>query len=349
MALLSLPPPPPRRPMAAGHAILVVLIALGIGMVLNAPGLAAAAARQPFGWQRSVAVTLLTPIRTFSDLAGLNWPHVALADVAAQATGSASSGDQVAAAAPAPAQRATAPTAAVTGDETQPSPRRSPPGDDRRGGTREYPLRMWVGGDSLTSEFGPALVDVAVRTRRVTADVDFRFSTGLVRPDFFNWPAQLRRVAATVDPDVFVVMFGANDGQNLQVDDRVLTFGTPAWQAEYRRRVTALMQRLSARGRWVWWVGQPGMRSPDFDARMSLLNEVYRSAAADHRRVSYVDSRALFTGPTGAFSPYLDDGGGNRTLMRQQDGIHLTRAGGQRLADVVFAEVAARWGLAEGS
>ncbi|MBA2729914.1 MAG: DUF459 domain-containing protein [Euzebyaceae bacterium] len=346
MAFTSLPPPPPRRTMAAGHAILVVLIALGIGTVLNAPGLAAAAARQPFGWQRSVAVTVLTPIRTFSDLAGLNWPHVALADIAAEANGSASPDDP--ASAPSPADGAVRPTAPVTGGKTEPAPRRSPPGNDRRGGSREDPLRMWVGGDSLTSEFGPALVDVAVRTRRVAAEVDFRFSTGLARPDFFDWPAQLRRVAATADPDVFVVMFGANDGQNLQVDDRVLTFGTPAWHAEYHRRVTALMQRLSARGRWVWWVGQPGMRSADFDARMSLLNDVYRSAAADHQRVAYVDSRALFTGPTGAFSPYLDDARGNRTLMRQQDGIHLTRAGGQRLAGTVFAEIDARWALTEG-
>ncbi|MBA3372569.1 MAG: DUF459 domain-containing protein [Euzebyaceae bacterium] len=345
---MPLPPPPPRRTMAAGHAILVVLIALGIGTVLNAPGLAAAAARQPFGWQRSAAVTALTPIRVFSDLVGLNWPHVALADVAAGATGSASPGDLVSAAAPSPAGDAVRATAPATGDETEPAPRRTPPDDDRRSVTRSDPLRLWVGGDSLTSEFGPALVDVAARTRRVTAEVDFRYSTGLARPDFFNWPGQLRGVATSVDPDVFVVMFGANDGQNLQVDGRVLGFGTPAWQAEYHRRVTTLMGRLSARGRWVWWVGQPGMRSPNFDARMSLLNDVYRSAAAEHQQVDYVDSRALFTGPSGGFSPYLDDASGNRTLMRQQDGVHLTRAGGQRLAAAVFAEVDARWGLTAG-
>ncbi|MDQ3538813.1 MAG: DUF459 domain-containing protein [Actinomycetota bacterium] len=331
--------------MAAGHAIAVVLIALGIGTVLNAPGLAAAAARQPFGWQRSIAVTVLTPIRTFSDLAGLNWPHVALAEATAEATGETSPGE-LASAAPLSAPVA---TTLPTGPASVAEPGRAPPDTlrhfDRRSATREDPLRLWVGGDSLTSEFGPALVDVAVRTRRVEAEVDFRYSTGLARPDYFDWPSALRRVAATGDPDVFVVMFGANDGQNLQVDDRVLTFATPAWQAEYRRRVTAVMRRLSARGRWVWWVGQPGMRSPDFDARMNLLNGVYRSAAADHQRVDYVDSRTLFAGPVDAFSPYLDDTRGNRTLMRQQDGVHLTRAGGQRLADAVFAEIDVRWDL----
>ncbi|MBA2529424.1 MAG: hypothetical protein H0V19_05580, partial [Euzebyales bacterium] len=46
--------PAGRRPMAAGHAILVILVAFGVGSLLNAPALVESAGRQPFGWRRSV-------------------------------------------------------------------------------------------------------------------------------------------------------------------------------------------------------------------------------------------------------------------------------------------------------
>ncbi|MGH3665426.1 MAG: hypothetical protein ACRDU8_04960, partial [Egibacteraceae bacterium] len=59
----TLPPPPPRRLMPAGHAILVVLVALGLGALFNAQALSEAAERRPFGWRRTVTVAAVTPLR----------------------------------------------------------------------------------------------------------------------------------------------------------------------------------------------------------------------------------------------------------------------------------------------
>ena len=38
---------------------------------------------------------------------------------------------------------------------------------------------------------------------------------------------------------------------------------------------------------------------------------------------------------SGAYSAYLSDAGGNRKRVRQDDGVHLTEAGADRLAPVV--------------
>lgn len=323
---------PSPRPMAAGHVIVVMIIALLGGGILNARALTDAAARQPFGWKRNAAVVAATPFRGLAGLLGLDSAHATLSEVAADVTqpghsrGGLDGLDDVAVSEPPP----------TPSEDATARPSEVPTGP--RVPTRREPLRVWVGGDSLTSEFGPALADRLARTRRSTAEVEFRFSTGLSRPDFFDWPARLREVIAEHDPEVFVVMFGANDGQNIAVDGTVLQFGSPQWKREYGRRVTAVMDLLTADGATLHWVAQPVMRSPDFDQKMKFVNAIYQAKARGREHVHFTDTRRLFS-EDGAFAAYLDDADGQRVLMRQQDGVHLTRAGGEHLTDVVFARI----------
>lgn len=340
--------------MAAGHVIVVVALALIGGGVLNAQALTDAAARQPFGWKRTAAVVAATPFRGVAGLLGLDRPHQVLANVAVDITGGpAPAPSEPAPAANAPLQPAggqpdpdaesdaenepaTQPEATAPPSETQPDPRRA---------TRRDPLKVWVGGDSLTSEFGPALEDRLARTRKADADVEFHFSSGLARPDFFDWPARLEEIVAEQDPDVFVVMFGANDGQNIAVRGKVLAFGTPEWEQEYARRVAAVMDILTGDGRHLYWAGQPVARASDFDAKMQVLNAVYAAQAEGRPDVTYIDTRPLFAGPDGGYAAYLEDDDGQSVLMRQQDGVHLTRAGGERLATVLMDSLDQRWEL----
>jgi uncharacterized protein len=339
--------------MAAGHVIVVVALALLGGGVLNAQALTDAAARQPFGWQRTIAVVAATPFRGVAGLLGLDHPHRVLANAVVDATGRpVPAASEPPEAANAPVQPPAEP-ASDDGDEpdatTEPT---SPPTEAERTvrrATRRDPLDVWVGGDSLTSEFGPALADRLARTRRAGAEVEFRFSSGLARPDFFDWPARLSEIVAEQDPDVFVVMFGANDGQNIAVRGQVLEFNSTAWRREYTRRVSAVIDVLSGDGRQLYWVGQPIARAADFDAKMQVLNEIYAEQADGRDGVTYVDTRPLFAGPDGAYAAYLPDDNGQSMLMRQQDGIHLTRAGGERLTSVIVSSLNKRWPLSEDS
>ena len=334
--------------MAAGHVIAVALIALLVGAVLNAPALSAAADSRPFGWRRTVAIVAVAPVKGISSLLRLDRPHRALAQAAAEARGEqtavSSAGDPLPPPPAAPETGTEDDVAAAPGAVSPTSAPREPEPTSRRISDKR-PLRLWVGGDSLASEFGPALAEAVTRTRRAEAEVDFRYSTGLTRPDFFDWPAQLDSIVEDQNPDVFVVVFGANDAQNLSVGGKVIAFGTPEWIDTYSARVGALMTSLTGDGQSLYWIGQPIMQSTSFDARMKLLNTIYAEQAAEHGdAVTYIDTRELFS-LRGAYAPYLDDADGQRTLMRQQDGVHLTRAGGERLADVVFDKIGERWPL----
>jgi hypothetical protein len=99
------------------------------------------------------------------------------------------------------------------------------------------------------------------------------------------------------------------------------------------------MDEVTQQGRLLIWVGQPVMRSPDFDSKMKILDGIYRDEARSRPSVIYFDSAALFGDAHGHYTAYLPDGSGASTLMRAQDGIHLTSAGGLRLASAVMLKI----------
>jgi hypothetical protein len=204
--------------------------------------------------------------------------------------------------------------------------------------TTQDPLRVMVIGDSLTEQLGPAIID---RTQQpgvaATTDHDFRYSSGLTRPDFFDWPAQVRQIADEDDPDLWIVMVGANDAQDVRDDDgRFRQIGSDEWESIYRARVGELMDLLVRDGRGVIWVGQPIMRDHSFDESMAYLSTLYEQEADRRPLVSFVDSRAVFADVDGRYADYLPLPDGRLEQMRLPDGIHLTRAGAQRLVDQIL-------------
>ena len=70
----------------------------------------------------------------------------------------------------------------------------------------------------MAAEVGEALVRVAGETGVMAPTLDARVSTGLTRPDYFDWPAHLVNIVETQAPEVMVVMFGANDAQRMKLD-----------------------------------------------------------------------------------------------------------------------------------
>ena len=83
----------------------------------------------------------------------------------------------------------------------------------------ETPARVLVVGDSDAGTFGPYLEELLDETGVAETTVDYKVSSGLSRPDFFDWPAHLRRQLPDVDPDIVVVTFGGNDAQGMALAD----------------------------------------------------------------------------------------------------------------------------------
>ena len=340
------------RPMSAGQVLVVGAIAFVGAAFLNSQTLLDMAERQPYGWQRTIAVDLARPLHTVSQWTGLAKPGEKVDEARGRKSGSADSFDALtsstlptASSVAPPTSAAGAPTsagAAATDTATSaPTTAQAPAAvAPLRTPTAANPLKMWIGGDSMASEVGQSLSRVAGESGVITPTLDARISTGLTRPDYFDWPAHLIDVVNQQNPEVMVVMFGANDAQKMKLDGKVYDVSSPEWQAEYRRRVDAVMTFLTQGGkRHIYWIGQPVMRAGDFDQKQIILEGIYRDEAAKHPGVKFIHTRTMFAGPDGAFSAYLPDASGKQVLMRAQDGVHFSLAGANRVAALALQTV----------
>ena len=55
-----------------------------------------------------------------------------------------------------------------------------------------HPMHLYIAGDSMMGLPGMALTNLSNKTKLIKPQLDYHISSGLVRPDFFNWPAELQ-------------------------------------------------------------------------------------------------------------------------------------------------------------
>ncbi len=218
--------------------------------------------------------------------------------------------------------------------------------------TPQSPLRFWVGGDSITETFGTSMQQVVASTGVMTPTLDYRVSTGLARPDYFNWPEHLVNDVLPSDPQVMVIMFGANDGQGMEgTDGTVYSRGSPEWLDEYRRRVAATMDLLEdpENHRLVIWVGPPVMRPGSGVHEMDQLNYIFWSEARSRPWIQYFDSWPFFADANMQYVSDAPNADGVSRGLRQKDGVHLSTVGGNRLSWAVLARIGQYVDLAAGN
>ncbi|MET0460137.1 MAG: DUF459 domain-containing protein [Ilumatobacteraceae bacterium] len=204
--------------------------------------------------------------------------------------------------------------------------------------TAAEPAKVLVVGDSDAGTFGPYLKELLDGTGVAETTVDYKVSSGLARPDFFDWPAHLTAELPTADPDIVVVTFGGNDAQGLALADGSFLNGDPVaakeeWLPEYTRRAGEVMDLLAAVGRTVIWVGIPNDDSPEVTARLEIQDEAVRAAIATRPAVQFVDTWARFSSPNGGWAEYvIDPRDGLGKDVRAEDGFHLNENGAEILA-----------------
>ncbi|MCC5951646.1 MAG: DUF459 domain-containing protein [Acidimicrobiia bacterium] len=320
--------------MPAGLALMIMAVGLFGALLVNAEAMARTSRGQPDNpeWRTSV----IDGIAAVSGFFHLTAPRSALDDRLGKNQTDDADIDAVLAERASRAEAAE--EAARRAEEAAAAAALAPP--ELRVPTPEAPLRVYVAGDSMAGGLGPAFQRVGAETGLVSVQVDYRVSSGLVRPDFFNWPQHLaRQVVDVEDPDVVVVQFGANDMQNIALDGAALPLGSEEWLAEYRRRVAGTMDLLQAPSsrdsgpRLVLWMGLPpvGPNSGIDPAMVDHVNHIYASEAASRPWVVYVDTWAYLAGEDG-YAKRLVNADGQDREMRAGDDVHLSVPGAQRLA-----------------
>jgi hypothetical protein len=205
--------------------------------------------------------------------------------------------------------------------------------------TAATPLRVLIVGDSIGLDMGGALQSDLAGTGVVNAGLDGRESTGLTRPDYFDWPAELTNDIKADNPQVVVVMIGANDAQDF-LGPPDTPFASPAWNGLYAQRVAQFMQIAGSTGALVVWVGMPPMQNPGLSVQMADLNTIVRQqAAAAKPPVTFIDTTKSLGTPTGGYTAFTTNAAGQIVNTRTPDGTHLTPGGGQVVAQQVIAQL----------
>jgi len=190
-------------------------------------------------------------------------------------------------------------------------------------------------GDSLGEDLGFGLQDVLAGNASVRLVQAAKGNSGLVQPQYYDWPRHLRELLAQYQPAAVVVFLGANDVQDFYQDGALLRFGTPAWEAAYRERVANIMQEATDAGSKVLWVGMPIMRSATFSSSMQRLNDIYEEEAASHEGVTFFSSWQVMASPSGGYAATTPGPDGRSIVLRTPDGIHIAFGTGGRGAEVL--------------
>jgi hypothetical protein len=340
---------------SAARSVVLCFLALVLGSLLNAEGLRKTAETQPQGLRRTLALDVTRPLVRVSRALHLSTPRHEL-QIAIGREGvdridtTVRQGARPVARRPGrrPPPRAAVPSAATR----PPAARTSATPAAARAVTSREPLRIWVGGDSLAQVPGEALER---RSGGPTSEIDVRgvesrLSTGLARPDLYNWFTRFGEVISDVRPDVAVLSFGADDAHDYMAGvprgRTVGPLGSPSWRAEYRRRVAGVTREFNAAGIVTIWIGLPIPAGPGFKRSFPVVNSILRSVAAAHAKESlYVDTWHMLDSAHGTYTPYLRVNG-KLTLLRLTDGVHYTAAAGDLIAERILRDVSRVYGLA---
>jgi uncharacterized protein len=225
---------------------------------------------------------------------------------------------------PAPAQAA-APAAAPAG---------LPPGIGGEDGV----YRVLVVGDELAGGLGAGMTRLAETEVGIEIVNRFNESSGLARPEVYDWAAAIPKITADKPVDAIVVLVGVNDRQGIRDKNTRYVFKSPGWVKAYTASVDRLLETAKSINAKVYWISLPPMANSAFDDDMKFLNDIHRArvgAAAQN----YVDVRPFFQTPDGRYAERGPDETGVEQKLRQRDGIKFMTVGNNRFGQLVLGTI----------
>ncbi len=206
-------------------------------------------------------------------------------------------------------------------------------------------INVFVFGDSLANDLWAGLKQAFARDPSVSIVKKSRSSTGFVRTDYYDWPAELGTILENEPMDMAIVLIGAGDRQRMRKADGRHRFGTPEFREIYTNRVDAFMQQLVQRRIAVYWLGLPIVKGPNYRAALTELNDLFKERA-EANGITFIPIWDHFAKAGGKWTSYGKNIAGTVQRLRKNDGLHFTNAGRRILA--TFVEQPIRDFLASG-
>ena len=162
-------------------------------------------------------------------------------------------------------------------------------------------------------------------------------STGLLYKKSHNWAQVIKdTLAQNKDIKLLVMLIGANDPWGRSINGKFYELNSSEWREFYARRVDEIYKIAKASNVKVLWLSLPCMKKTGYEKKIKLLNEIYKSASEQNGQFFINTSEYLCQNDN--FLTHLNING-KRSKIRQDDGIHISKAGSQILADEILKRI----------
>ena len=197
--------------------------------------------------------------------------------------------------------------------------------------------KIMMMGDSMMEDLGPRTHRRMRQRKGLNFILSAKYSTGLCRPDFFDWPAHMREAIAEHKPNILVVFIGANDGQPIKHNGAFTPTGGQPWRDCYGAKMQEIVDIAHAHGTKVIWVGLPdiGGRYSKLLAETSVAQQEYCTRTG----IPFIDTRPTLSDENGEFQAFRKDKNGKIVRLRRPDKTHLTPEGNNLLIDQLMPEL----------
>jgi hypothetical protein len=190
---------------------------------------------------------------------------------------------------------------------------------------------VMVIGDFMAGGLAEGLENLYAQSPGVVIDDESNGSSGLVRNDFYDWPARIGPLIEARHPAAVVVMIGSNDRQQMRVGDVAEPPRSDAWTGEYGNRVATIVKAVTGRGIPLVWVGLPAFKYASMSSDILAFNDIYQRQV-EAAKGQFVDIWDGFVDENGAFEISGPDVNGQPVRLRSADGVGLSRAGKEKVA-----------------
>lgn len=167
-----------------------------------------------------------------------------------------------------------------------------------------------------------------------------RISTGLARPDVFNWPDKIAEYSSKKHVGATFLFFGTNDTQGVYEGAKGFAFASEGWRRVYLQRVKKVFDNACQFSDHVYWVGSLPVGDEVLNKDLMTLNQIVsefisqyspEDSKVNKNCPQFVDVSSAMTDENKKFTSYLKIND-NLVKIREKDGVHLTGDGAHVVA-----------------
>ncbi len=204
---------------------------------------------------------------------------------------------------------------------------------------------VFVIGDALAGGLFAGMERMARGDQRLKVTGRYKEDSGLARPEIYDWPEALRKIYEQQEIDIAVVLLGSNDGQDMRPGGESVAFGSPGWSEAYETQMNALLDVFKEHGTAVYWVSNPPMADPEYEARMRTIAEK-QATVLKSKGIRLVDIKPQFSAPDGGYTDSGNDINGAFIRLRAKNGVNFYKAGNDKLGKIVLDAIVADFATA---